>query len=76
MTRSSEDTAPCRTRGEPLEADITDKQGSLTTRLDQSLFVLEAEHYDTLMETLVNPPEPGPKLVTGAKTPCFNESMS
>lgn len=62
MIRSSEDAAPRRAHGEPPEAGITDERENLATRLGQVLFALEAEQYDTFMETLLSPSEPGPKL--------------
>lgn len=62
MTRSTGDAPPCRSHGEPPAAGLTDEQENLAKRLDQVLFALEAEHYETFVETLFNPPEPGPKL--------------
>lgn len=62
MTSSSGKTAPWRTRSEHPEAGITYRRAELPERFDQALFILEDEHYDTFVKTLLNPPEPGPKL--------------
>lgn len=62
MTSSSGEALLCRTDGGHTETCITGKQENLAARLDQVRFTLEAEHYDALIETLLYPPEPGPKL--------------